>query len=123
MESILNSTKQILGIQEDYTEFDLDVITHINAAFSSLDQLGVGPEGGFFIGSADSVWDEFVVPANQLNMVKSYVYLRVKSMFDPPATSYHTAAMQKQIEEFEWRLNTFREELIPVPVPPEEVDE
>ena len=109
-QSILNSTKKILGIAEDYTVFDLDIITHINSAFSTLTQLGVGPPEGFMIEDADDVWSDFIEDDPQYNAVKSYVFLRVRYLFDPPATSYLISATEKQIEELEWRLNTHREE-------------
>lgn len=108
-ESILKSTKKILGLAEDYTPFDLDVITHINAAFSILDQLGVGPVDGFSIYDDTAVWDDFVVPPNQLHLVKTYIYLKVRYLFDPPTTSFLLEAANNQIKEYEWRLNVFRE--------------
>jgi len=108
-ESILISTKKILGLDSEYTPFDLDVITHINASFSTLNQLGVGPEEGFFIQDETAVWSDFIVPPNQLNLVKTYVYLKVRSIFDPPTTSYLIEAVNNQIKEYEWRLNVFRE--------------
>jgi hypothetical protein len=108
-ESILKSTKKILGLDADYTPFDLDVITHINAAFSILNQLGVGPVEGFMIEDDTSVWGDFVVPLNQSNLVKTYVYLKTRILFDPPATSYLIEATNQQIKEYEWRLNIFRE--------------
>lgn len=111
-QSILTSTKKILGVAEDYTVFDLDIITHINSAFSTLTQLGVGPAIGFQIDDASEVWADFIEDDADLqwNSVRSYVFLRVKQLFDPPATSYLISAQQKQIEELEWRLNTHREE-------------
>lgn len=121
-QSILISTKKILGIAEDYTVFDLDIITHINSAFSTLTQLGVGPAEGFMIEDATAVWSDFITdypvtsyaaPAGddpQYNSVKSYVFLKVKQLFDPPQTSYLIDATEKQINELEWRLNVHREE-------------
>lgn len=108
-DSILTSTKKILGLAEDYTAFDLDVITHINAAFSILAQLGVGPWAGVFIDSADYFWSDLEIPDNQRMLVKTYVYLKVRMLFDPPTTSFLIDAMDKQIKEYEWRLNVFRE--------------
>ena len=109
--SILLSTKKVLGIAPDYTVFDEDVIMHINTAFSTLTQLGVGPSEGFTVEDADSEWADFVNEEDhQYNAVKSYVYLKVRMLFDPPTTSYLIAAQQKQIEELEWRLNVHREE-------------
>jgi hypothetical protein len=109
--SILTSTKNVLGIAEDYTVFDLDIITHINTAFSTLTQLGVGPVNGFMIEDETPVWDDFIPMGDfQYNSVKTYVYLRVRMLFDPPQTSYLITAMEKQIEQLEWRLNIHREE-------------
>jgi hypothetical protein len=111
-DSILDSTKKILGLSSDYTPFDLDIITHLNSAFSTLSQLGVGPEDGFYITDSEPTWDDFLAPENQLNMVKTYVFLKVRMMFDPPSTSYLIEAMNQQILEHEWRLNAFREVLL-----------
>lgn len=107
--SILNSTKKILGLSDEYTPFDLDVITHINSTFSHLNQLGVGPLAGFLIDDASADWDDLELPINQLGLVKTYVFLKVRMLFDPPATSFHIEAMNNQIQEHEWRLSVFRE--------------
>ncbi len=109
-QSILISTKKILGLAADYTVFDLDIITHINTAISTLTQLGVGPTNGFMIEDDSSTWADFIGEDLQNNAVKSYVYLKVKQLFDPPQTSYLIAATERQIQELEWRLNTHREE-------------
>lgn len=108
--SILNSTKKILGLDFSYTAFDLDIITHINAAFSVLNQLGIGPIDGFMIEGEEENWDLFEVPTNQLNLIKTYLFLKVRMLFDPPSTSYLIEAMNKQIAEAEWRLSVFREQ-------------
>lgn len=108
--SILTSTKKILGIADDYTAFDLDIITHINTAFSILTQLGVGPSDGFMIEDKRAKWDDYIEDDLQLNSVRSYVFLKVKQLFDPPTTSYLIDSTEKQIAELEWRLNTHREE-------------
>lgn len=107
--SILNETKKILGIEEDYTAFDLDILTHINTVLSTLSQLGIGPAGGVAIEDATATWDEVLGVDVELNMVKTYMYLRVRMVFDPPTTSYLLNAMQEQLKEFEWRLSTKRE--------------
>ena len=120
-ESILTSTKKILGLDADYTPFDLDVITHINAAFSILNQLGVGPLEGFSIIDNSTEWSDYDVPENQLHLVKTYVFLKVRVLFDPPGTSFLLESANNQIKEYEWRLNTFREVELPPFVPPEEV--
>jgi hypothetical protein len=119
-DSILDSVKKILGLNSEYTPFDLDIITHINSTFSTLDQLGVGPEGGFYIQDNTSTWADFVAPPNQLNLVRTYVFLKVRMLFDPPTTSYLIDAMERQIKEHEWRLNLFREDALPDPEPIEE---
>lgn len=108
--SILQSIKKILGIPEDYVVFDLDVITHINSAFSTLTQLGVGPAGGFMIEDDSPVWSDFIATDMQYNQVKTYILLRVRQLFDPPSTSYLIAAFNEQIKELEWRMNVHREE-------------
>lgn len=102
--SILRSTKKALGLSDDYTVFDVDVIMHINTVFAFLNQLGVGPEEGFSIEDDTAVWEDFTTDV-RLNAVKSYVYLRVKLLFDPPATSFAISAFEKQVSEMEWRLN------------------
>lgn len=107
MESILTSVKKLLGITEEYTHFDSDIIMHINSTFVILTQLGVGPSNGFFIEDDTSTWDEFI-PTDDLrfNSLKTYMYMRVKLMFDPPLSSAVMASMERQIAEFEWRLNS-----------------
>jgi hypothetical protein len=110
--SILISTKKILGLDQSYTAFDQDVLTHINTAFSTLNQLGVGPVQGFFIEDETPTWDDFLDMVDDVmmhNMVKTYVYLRVRLLFDPPQTSYLIEALNQQLKEFEWRLNVERE--------------
>lgn len=113
--SILTSTKKILGLAEDYTAFDLDVVTHINSVFSTLNQMGIGPDEGFSIQDDSTGWDDYVVPSNQLHMIKTYMYLKVRMLFDPPTTSYLIDAMNAQIKEQEFRLSEFREGLIQIP--------
>jgi hypothetical protein len=108
-QSILKSTKKILGLDAEYTPFDLDVITHINAAFSVLDQLGLDPAGGFSIEDATTEWSEYPVSSSQLSLVKTYIYLKVRMAFDPPTFSFHIDAANDQIREYEWRLNASRE--------------
>lgn len=120
-DSILNSTKKILGIEAAYTAFDLDILMHINSVFSTLNQLGIGPEAGFMIEDSSATWATFLGSDMTLNSVKTYVYLRVRLLFDPPTTSYLIEALQKQVSELEWRLNVQRESLLvdtPVPTDP-----
>lgn len=107
MESILTSIKKMLGIDEAYTHFDADIIMHINSVLMILTQLGVGPEEGFVIEDDTSTWINFIPEANaaQLHAVKTYIYMKVKLVFDPPLSSAVIESMSRQIAEFEWRLN------------------
>ena len=109
--SILKATKKVLNLDEGYTPFDPDVLMFLNTAFSTLDQLGVGPLGGITVADDTAVWTDLSVPDNQLNVIKSYVYLKVRLLFDPPSTSYHLASAEKQISEYEWRLRTYVEDV------------
>lgn len=111
-DSILNSTKKVLGIAEDYAEFDLDIVLHINSVFSTLRQLGIGPAEGFMIEDDGITWDSFLRGDKRFNAIKTYVYLRVRLLFDPPISSFAVTAMQEQIKELEWRLNVDREYII-----------
>jgi hypothetical protein len=108
--SILTSTKKILGLAPDYAAFDDDVLMHINTAFSTLTQLGVGPAEGFMIEDEVAEWSDFIVDDLQYNSVKTYVYLKTRMLFDPPTTSFLLDSFAKQIEQLEWRLNVHREE-------------
>lgn len=103
--SILDTTKKILGLDADYDAFDLDIITHINSTFAQLAQLGVGPDEGFEIEDSGKLWSEFIDDNKLLNFVKTYMYLKVRMFFDPPTTSFNLTAKQEQIKELEWRLN------------------
>ena len=105
MDSILTSIKKLLGIAEDYTQFDDDIITHINTVFLNLTQLGVGPEEGFSIEDDVASWDDFIEDNVQLQAVKSYMYLKVKLLFDPPLSTSVVESMNRMIAELEWRLN------------------
>lgn len=109
MESILTSIKKLLGIAEEYTQFDADLIMHINSVFSILTQLGVGPSNGFSIEDDSATWDEFIPEGQNVELVKSYIHLKVKLLFDPPLTSAVMDATNKMIGEFEWRLNVAAE--------------
>lgn len=103
--SILTSIKKLLGLPEEYDVFDTDIIIHINSAFSTLSQLGVGPPDGFFIEDATEQWGMFLGDDQQINSVKTYVYLKVRLLFDPPTTSFAIDSFKKQADELEWRLN------------------
>lgn len=108
-DSILNSVKKILGIAADYDAFDTDIIVHTNSVFSTLNQLGLGPKEGFMIEDDSAVWEDFLLGDMRLNAVKTYTYLRVRVLFDPPTTGFVLTALQEQIKELEWRMNVVRE--------------
>ena len=109
MESILTSIKKLLGIAEDYTAFDTDIMIHINSVFMILTQLGVGPANGFRITGAYETWEEFVSDGIVADAVKTYVYLKVRLLFDPPTSSAVMDAINRSISEYEWRLNVAAE--------------
>lgn len=110
MDSILTSVKKTLGITEEYEHFDADIIMHINSAFSILTQLGVGPCEGFSINDKNTTWSEFIGDDKRLESVKSYVYLKVKTMFDPATSSSVMESSSRLISELEWRLNVAAED-------------
>lgn len=106
--SILKSVKKNLGLEEGYDVFDGEVLTHMNTAFSTLSQLGIGPPGGLYVEDDSTEWDA-IITSPELNSIKTYVYLRVRLLFDPPSISYVLTAFEHQLQELEWRLNTHRE--------------
>ena len=101
MNSILVTIKKMLGIDEDYTAFDVDIITNINSVFLTLNQLGVGPDTGFEITDTSQTWADFPM---ELNAIKTYIYLKVKETFDPPASGFVIESMHNQQKELEWRI-------------------
>ena len=105
MDSILISIKKLLGIGQDQDSFDQDIIMHINTVFMILMQLGVGPKNGFKITSDAEIWSDFLPEGMPLEAVKSYMFLRVRQLFDPPTSSSVAEAANRQIEMLEWRLN------------------
>lgn len=102
MDSILTSIKKLLGIEEDYTHFDNDLIVMINSVLSVLVQLGVGIPGYAITDKSDN-WEDFFDSEVPFEAVKSYVYLRVKLMFDPPQSSAAIESMTQMAKEYEWR--------------------
>lgn len=107
--SILLSVKKILNIAPTDDAFDMDIIVHINSAFSTLLQLGVGPETGFYIEDETITWVDFLGNEAKFNFVKTYVYIYVRLLFDPPTTSFGITAFEKQKLELEWRINVAAE--------------
>ena len=110
MESILTSIKKLLGIAEEYTHFDNDIIMHINSVFMTLTQLGVGPSEGFYIEDDSAEWIDFIDDPTKLQAVKTYVYLKVKLIFDTASVGSSThASYERQPQELEWRHNVAAE--------------
>lgn len=104
-DSILDSIKKLLGMTADYTNFDTDIVIHINSVFMILNQLGVGPSECFKIADDLSTWEDFMEGSEDIDAVKSFIYLKVKSLFDPPISSAVVEANKEAIKELEWRLN------------------
>lgn len=104
-ESILVYVKKLLGIQSDYDHFDPDIIYGINAAFAVLTQLGVGPEEGFAISDDSTTWNEFVSDTSRLSLIKEYVCLKTRMLFDPPTSTTLAESINNTISEYEFRLN------------------
>jgi hypothetical protein len=104
-ESILSCTKKNLGIEDDFTQFDPDIIMCINSCLNVLTQLGVGPIEGFKVKSKDETWDQFIGGNKRLNMIKSYIFMKTKLMFDPPTVASVLSSYQEQVKEYECRLN------------------
>lgn len=119
--SILSDTKKALGLADDYTPFDAEIIIHINSVLGTLNQLGVGPEEGYAIENKNQTWDDLLNDDPRLNSVQSYVYLKVKMLFDPPSVGYVLTAMEKMILEAEWRVTVAQDEIKVPPPPPAEV--
>ena len=111
MESILTSIKAMLGITEQYTHFDAELIMHINSAFSILTQIGVGPSTGFSIQDDYATWSDFMPTDPRLEMVKTYMYKKVKFIFDPPDRSVIADALKRDIDELEFRLSVAVDEV------------
>ena len=105
-ESILTSIKKLLGIEESYEHFDADILMHINTVLTILTQMGVGPSDGFAISDKSATWTDFLgKKVNQLVGVRSYIYMKVRLIFDPPTSSAAVESMTRMVEELEWRLH------------------
>ena len=103
-ESILKTIKQLIGCPDDFEQFDLDLIVHINSAFATLTHLGVGPKEGYRITGADNAWSEFEDDAQKLSLIKDYVYIKTRLLFDPPTSGSLMDSLKEQLKEMEWRL-------------------
>lgn len=113
-DSILNDVKQALGLDPNYTPFDPEIIMNINSVLTVVNDLGLGPDEVVVIEGADDGWALLNLPNNQLSMVKTYVYMKVRLAFDPPTMGFHIDALKSQIEQQEWRLRERQEATIDV---------
>lgn len=107
--SILTTVKKSLGLDENYVAFDTDILMFINTVLATLNQIGVGPIDGFQIEDKAATWNDFLGSDPRLNNVQAYIYLKVRLLFDPPATSFAIAAMEELAKELEVRIYTMRE--------------
>lgn len=110
-ESILESTKAAMGIVPEYDSFNNQLIMLINSAFSTLSQLGIGPDDGFAIEDSSTTWDEFLNGKRILNFVIQYVHIYVRLGFDPPQNSFAVQSMKQQLDELTWRINVQAEKM------------
>lgn len=122
-QSILKSTKKVLGLDPENTAFDLDILTHINSAFSTIHDLGVGPDSGFAIEDEETVWQDFLDDDVQISHVRTVVWTRVRLAFDPPAQQFLIESLRNQRDEAEWRLNANREDAEWVDPDPDSVED
>ena len=110
-QSIIRTICKLIGVSSMDDHFDLDIKVHANSAFATLMQLGVGPENGFTVKDKDTKWEEFSDDPVLVEMVKSYMYLKVRILFDPPSSSIVMEAINRNIAEEEWRLRQYVEEV------------
>ena len=103
-ESILGTIKKMLGITYDYEQFDVDIIIHINSAFATLAQIGSELKEGYTIADKYNVWSEYTEDVKILDMIKTYIYLKTRLIFDPQASSMVAEAIKSTIKELEFRI-------------------
>ena len=108
--SVLTSVKKMLGIESEYTQFDTDIIININSVMMTINQLGIGPVTGFYITGNTETWIGLIGERKDMEAIKTLVYLKVRLLFDPPSSAFVLESIQRQIQEFEWRLNVQAEE-------------
>ena len=109
-ESILSTIKKLLGASTDYDPFDKDIIVLINSALFTLCQIGVGPKTPFSISDGSETWTDFLgEDASKFEMVKSYIFVKTKIVFDPPVNSFTLSALKEEADMYEWRLNVMSE--------------
>ena len=110
-DSILTSTKKMVGVPKEHKEFDLDIVMHINSVFSTLHQIGLGHADGFIVDDEKARWSVFLGGRRDVEFVKSYMYTKVRLLFDPPTTSFAIESLNKTALEYEWRINVAAESI------------
>ena len=107
MSSILIDIRTMLGPSGTYEHFDTDLIANINAAFAILTyDLGVGPESGFRISGVDDDWTDFIEADDSIvELVKTFIYMRTRLIFDPPQHGALLESYKRLLDETTWRLN------------------
>ena len=110
-EQILASVSQAIGLGEEHTFFDPTLIMHINATFDVLHQLGAGPSDGYSIEGNDETWNDYFgsEPKDVIQFIKTYMFIAVKLLFDPPQNSFLVKQLEDQKKEYEWRINVAAE--------------
>lgn len=109
MESILLTIKKMLGLEPEYTPFDMDIIVLINSSIMRLHQLGIGPKDGFYITDESQTWHEFVGCDKDLKSIQEFIFIKTKLVFDPPSTSFVISAYNDRASELEWCLMVEKE--------------
>ena len=110
-ESILNTIKKMIGVEENYKQFDIDLIVHINTAFAALAQIGHNLKDGYFISDMNNIWSEYITDTRLLDPIKTYVYLKTKLVFDPPSSSMVIESMKQTLKELEFRIQISAESI------------
>ena len=105
---ILSSVKELLGISYEDESFDFEILMHINATLAVLFQMGVEEAGDTPVIDITTTWRELFGDRTDLEMVKTYIYFKVKSMFDPPTNSAGLESLNRVMKEFEWRINNLQ---------------
>lgn len=116
--SIFQSVKKVVGLLEDDTSFDQDILLHINSVVSTLRQLGLSIPSDFYVRDDVQTWRDLLGEFRDLDLVKSYMTMKVRLMFDPPSSSFGLKSMEEMTKEFEWRINVLTDQPYSVPVLP-----
>ena len=117
-DSIFNSVKKVVGLLGDDDSFDEDILLHINSVVSTLRQLGLSIPSDFYVRDDVQTWRDLLGEFRDLDLVKSYMAMKVRLMFDPPSSSFGLASMTEMVKELEWRINVLTDQPYSVPVLP-----